>query len=130
MVNAHSKSFFGQKVGIILLSSSETDPFIFLKFFKKKANNEWEKPSKGEGKTVKISIEEMVTLLDVKNSDDSGTEVRAKIKRSTDKAVLLAFKNGSEAWFPKSSICSDFGDSQTFLIKKWILVKNNVCDTS
>ncbi len=68
MVNAHSKSFFGQKVGMIISSSSETDPFIFLKFLKKKANNEWEKPSKGEGKTIKISIEEMITLLDVLNT--------------------------------------------------------------
>ena len=65
------------------------------------------------------------------NPDDFETEVRAKIKWSTDKAVLLAFKNDSKPWFPKSSICSDFGkDSQTFLVKKRILEKNNICNAN
>lgn len=65
MTDIHNKSFFGQKVGMIVSSNSQTDPFIFLKFLKKKANNNWEKPSQGEGKSVKMSLEEMIIILNV-----------------------------------------------------------------
>jgi len=253
MTDIHNKSFFGQKVGMILSSRSKTDPFIFLKFLKKKANNEWEKPSKGEGKTIKISIEEMITIISViykklpkwsgfhsfkedktsislnwderdellwirvdeyakslrfpqteflklliehlikekisfatsgnttykkkessaKNSevflesfesesffeninDYSNTEdkkniieqytknsqndkiknnskqvIKARIKKSTDKAILLIFGNGSEVWIPKSKIHCEFDPKQNsyqqeFFIESWILEKKNI----
>lgn len=253
MTDIHNKSFFGQKVGMILSSRSKTDPFIFLKFLKKKANNEWEKPSKGEGKTIKISIEEMITILSVlyrklpkwsgfhsfkeektsinmnwdeknellwirvdeyakslkfpqteflklliehliiekisfatsgnttfnkkessaKNSENylesfesesffeninnfsnikdkkdiierytnnvqnskiknnSKQIIKARIKKLTDKAVLLIFGNGSEVWFPKSTIHCEFDPKQNsyqqeFLLDSWILEKNHI----
>lgn len=251
MADIHNKSFFGQKVGMILSSRSKTDPFIFLKFLKKKANNEWEKPSKGEGKTIKISIEEMITIISVlyrklpkwsgfhsfkqgktsinvnwdekdellwirvdeyakslrfpqteflklliehlikekisfatsgnktlnkKESSDKNSEdyhesfesqsffenindlnnnenkkatveqytingnndkkkntpkqiIKARVKKVTDKAVLLIFANGKEVWLPKSTIYCDFDPKlntheQEFLIENWILEKN------
>ncbi|MFX1355475.1 MAG: hypothetical protein ACFFGP_16090, partial [Promethearchaeota archaeon] len=65
MVETHRKIFFGQNVAMSIQSSSWYDPFIFLTFFKKKPDNIWEKPSAGEGKVLKFSLEEMVMILKV-----------------------------------------------------------------
>ena len=67
MVNKHSQSFFGQSTGLTLVSSSKAEPFIFLKCIKKKADGSWEKPSLGEGKTIKCSLDEIVMMLEVLN---------------------------------------------------------------
>ncbi len=71
MVNKHSQSFFGQSTGLTLLSSSKTEQIIFVKCIKKKPDGSWEKPSLGEGKTIKCSLDEMVMILEVlrKNKD-------------------------------------------------------------
>ncbi len=65
MANAHSKSFFGQTTGLIISSSSKEDDFIFLKCLKKKGDGTWEKLSRGEGKTIKCSLDEIVMMLQV-----------------------------------------------------------------
>ncbi|MFX1296312.1 MAG: hypothetical protein ACFFD2_15855 [Promethearchaeota archaeon] len=65
MTNLHSQSFFGQSTGLTLQSTSKTEPFIFLKCIKKKGDGVWEKPSKGEGKTIKCSLDEIVMILRV-----------------------------------------------------------------
>ena len=67
MADSHSKSFFGQNTGIIVSSSSSSDPFMFIHCFKKKPNGVWEKPSNNEGKAVKFSLEEIVMILRVLN---------------------------------------------------------------
>ncbi len=67
MVNKHSQSFFGQSTGLTLVSSSKTEPFIFLKCIKKKPDGSWEKPSLGEGKTIKCNLDEIVMILEVLN---------------------------------------------------------------
>ncbi len=67
MADSHSKSFFGQNTGIIVSSSSSSDPFMFIHCFKKKPNGVWEKPSYSEGKAVKFSLEEIVMILRVLN---------------------------------------------------------------
>ncbi|MHA1508104.1 MAG: hypothetical protein ACTSO6_05305 [Promethearchaeota archaeon] len=67
MSDSHSKSFFGQNTGIIVSSSSSSDPFMFIHCFKKKSNGVWEKPSYSEGKAVKFSLEEIVMILRVLN---------------------------------------------------------------
>jgi len=67
MADSHSKSFFGQNTGIIVSSSSSSDPFMFIHCFKKKPNGVWEKPSSNEGKAVKFSLEEIVMILRVLN---------------------------------------------------------------
>jgi len=69
MPDFHSKSFFGQNTGIIVSSSSSSDPFMFIHCFKKKANGVWEKPSFSEGKAVKFSLEEIVMILRVLTHD-------------------------------------------------------------
>ena len=67
MTDSHSKSFFGQNTGIIVSSSSSSDPFMFIHCFKKKSDGVWEKPSYNEGKAVKFSLEEIVMILRVLN---------------------------------------------------------------
>jgi len=67
MVDSHSKGFFGQNTGMIVSSSSSSDPFIFIHCIKKKPDGIWEKPSTNEGKIIKISLEEIVMILRVLN---------------------------------------------------------------
>ncbi|MFX0057543.1 MAG: hypothetical protein ACFE85_11375 [Candidatus Hodarchaeota archaeon] len=65
MVDTHSRSFFGQHTGIIVKSPSKYNDFIFITCLRKKSDDSWEKPSKGEGKTIKFSLEEMVMIIQV-----------------------------------------------------------------
>jgi hypothetical protein len=67
MVDSHTKSFFGQNTGIIVSSSSRSNPFTFMHCFKKKPSGIWEKPSSKEGKSIKFSLEELVLILRVLN---------------------------------------------------------------
>ena len=63
MVDNHSYSFFGQKVGLIIQSSSKNEPHIFFRLIKSKNDGSWEKPSIGEGKVIKFSLEEIVWII-------------------------------------------------------------------
>ncbi len=65
MVDNHNYSFFGQKVGLIIQSSSKEDPYIFFRLIKSKNDGSWEKPSSGEGKVIKFSLEEMIYIIQV-----------------------------------------------------------------
>jgi hypothetical protein len=65
MSDTHNYSFFGQKTGMIVQSSAKSSPFVFFKFLKKITNGKWEKLSKGEGKTIKFSLEELISILQV-----------------------------------------------------------------
>ena len=65
MADFHTKSFFGQNRGLIINRPAKFVPYIFLQSIKRKADGSWEKPTKGEGKTVKLSIEEIICILEV-----------------------------------------------------------------
>ncbi len=65
MADYHNYSFFGQKVGLIVQSSSKNEPFIFFRVIKSKGNGSWEKPSNGEGKVIKFTLGEMVWIIRV-----------------------------------------------------------------
>lgn len=67
MADFHTKSFFGQKTGIILNSPARILPYIFISCINRRPDGSWEKPSKGEGKTVKITTEEIICFLEVLN---------------------------------------------------------------
>lgn len=67
MADSHSKSFFGRNIGLIVLSSSKFEPYIFLQCIKKNRNGIWEKLSFNEGKTIKCTLEEMAIILQVLN---------------------------------------------------------------
>ena len=63
----HSKMFFGQNTGLIVNSASKSEPFFFIKCIKKTPDGTWEKPSRGEGKVIKCSLEEIIMMLEVLN---------------------------------------------------------------
>ncbi len=67
MVDSHIQSFFGQNTGIIIKTQSRSKNFVFFQCIKKKPNGVWEKPSVSEGKTIKLSLEEVVMILQVLN---------------------------------------------------------------
>lgn len=67
MADQHSQSFFGQNTGLIINSSSKSDAFIFIRSIKRKSDGIWEKPSAGEGKVIKCSLEEIIMILNVLN---------------------------------------------------------------
>jgi len=67
MTDNHYHSFFGQNIGMMIQSSSKSDPHVFIRCIKKKTNGDWEKPSQGEGKLIKCSLEEIVSFLQVIN---------------------------------------------------------------
>lgn len=72
MTDTHSQSFFGQSTGLIIQSSSKNEPYIFLRCIKRKPDSVWEKPSLGEGKTIRCFLDEMVMILRVlKRKTDS-----------------------------------------------------------
>ena len=107
MVDKHSQSFFGQSTGLTLLSSSKSDSFIFFKCIKKKADGSWEKPSLGEGKTIKCNLDEIVMILDVlqRNCDswssyhnfkDVKTQISFKWEDGTKKKLLIYIGNYSK----------------------------------
>ncbi|MHA1436153.1 MAG: hypothetical protein ACTSPD_01125 [Promethearchaeota archaeon] len=70
MADFHTKSFFGVENGLIINSPARIVPWIFISCIKRKGDGTWEKISKGEGKTVKLSIEEIICIVEVlrKNS--------------------------------------------------------------
>ena len=107
MVDKHSQSFFGQSTGLTLLSSSKSDSFIFFKCIKKKPDGSWEKPSLGEGKTIKCNLDEIVMILDVlqRNSDswssyhnfnDVKTQISFKWEDGVKKKLLIYIGNYSK----------------------------------
>ncbi|MFO8019456.1 MAG: hypothetical protein R6U96_12565 [Promethearchaeia archaeon] len=67
MTDIHIKTFFGQNTGLMIKSNSRAEPFIHLICFRKKVDGTWEKPSKGAGKIIKCSLEEIALILEVLN---------------------------------------------------------------
>ncbi len=65
MTDYHTKTFYGQKSSITLTSPSKSAPYVFLSCINRKEDGTWENTSKGEGKTVKISTEEIICILEV-----------------------------------------------------------------
>jgi len=71
MVDNHSYSFFGQKVGLIIQSAAKYETYMFFRLIKCKNDGSWEKPSSGEGKIIKFSLEEMVWIIRVLDKEIS-----------------------------------------------------------
>jgi hypothetical protein len=81
-MDSHSKSFFGQNTGLILQSSSKHEPYIFFQCLRKKPNGSWEKPSQGEGKIIRFSLEEIIMLLEVLKKKKDSWSTYHKYKQS------------------------------------------------
>ncbi|MBN1213997.1 MAG: hypothetical protein JXA99_01000 [Candidatus Lokiarchaeota archaeon] len=67
MANSHKYSFFGKNIAIIITSSSKYEPFIYLQCIKRKYDGGWEKPSNGEGRIIKFSLEELIFFNSILN---------------------------------------------------------------
>jgi len=67
MADFHTKTFYGQKSSLIITSPAKMVPYIFLSCIHRKEDGSWEQTIKGEGKTVKLSIEEIICFLEVLN---------------------------------------------------------------
>ncbi|MFX1452974.1 MAG: hypothetical protein ACFFCM_19210 [Promethearchaeota archaeon] len=67
MADFHTKTFYGQKTSVRITSPTKQVPYIFLSCIGRKTDGSWEKPSEGEGKTVRLSIEEIICILEVLN---------------------------------------------------------------
>ncbi|MBY8984729.1 MAG: hypothetical protein KGD65_06670 [Candidatus Lokiarchaeota archaeon] len=65
MADFHTKTFYGQKTSLLISSPAKIVPYIFLSCINRKDDGTWEKTAKGEGKTVKLSIEEIICILEV-----------------------------------------------------------------
>jgi hypothetical protein len=65
MADFHTKTFYGQKTSLLISSPAKIVPYIFVSCINRKDDGTWEKTSKGEGKTVKLSIEEIICILEV-----------------------------------------------------------------
>ena len=71
MTDYHTKTFYGQKSSISLTSPSKSVSYVFLSIFNRKEDGTWERTSEGEGKTVKITIEEIICILEVLNKNSA-----------------------------------------------------------
>ena len=67
MADFHTKTFYGQKTSVRITSPSKQVPYIFLSCIRRKDDGSWERPADGEGKTVRLSIEEIICILEVLN---------------------------------------------------------------
>ena len=65
MTDNHNYAFWGQSTGMTLESAAKEEPFIFLKCIKKKPDGSWEKFKQGEGKAIRVSLEEIIMILQV-----------------------------------------------------------------
>ncbi len=65
MTDIHNQGFFGQKSAFIVSTNKKEEPFIFIRCLKRKEDGSWEKPSRKKGKVIKLSIEELIEILDI-----------------------------------------------------------------
>ncbi len=92
-MQTHRYSFFGQKTAMIFQSGDWSEPWMFLTFIKKREGGAWEKLA--EGKTVKLSLPEIVALKSVVSgekpewktfhkSNGTGTPISARIESNKE----------------------------------------------
>jgi len=118
LTDKHSQSFFGQAVGLTIQSSSKSDPFIFFKCIKKKPDSSWEKPSLGEGKTIKISLDEMVCILYVlKRKSDSWSSYHAYKDKKTQISFSWEDSQKKKLWINIGSYSKMLGFAQVEIFK-------------
>jgi hypothetical protein len=83
---------------MFIQSSSKSEPFIFMKFIKKKGDGSWEKLSTREGKTIKVGLEEVVMILEVlKKKIKSWSTVHSFKEDKTQ--ISVSWEGDSKIWF-------------------------------
>ena len=118
LTDKHSQSFFGQAVGLTIQSSSKSDPFIFLKCKKKKPDSSWEKPSLGEGKSIKCSLDEMVCILHVlKRKGNSWSTYHKYNENNTQISFSWEDNNKKKLWINIGTYSKMLGFAQVEIFK-------------
>lgn len=101
MVDSHNYSFFGENIGLIVRSSSRSEPFASFRLVKKKGDGSWEKLSSSEGKSVKLSLEEIASILKVLKGKTNewtayhsyeGTKTQILVNREDDARARLKIR--------------------------------------
>lgn len=100
MADKHDHSFFGQQVGLILRSPSKTIPFIFIQCIRNKGKGEWEKLKNNEGRTIRLSLEEMVMINQVLKGEENKWEGYHPYK-DRDPNISVSWEDGNKKklWF-------------------------------
>lgn len=100
-----------------------------IELFKRLLNHIIDEKIEFSGSSNKLSQREILEQKADINHDIL-VKLKAMIKKSTKKALLLIFNDSNEAWIPKSSIQNDFNlqfkGKQLFLIDHWILQKKGI----
>ena len=112
----HNYSFFGQKVGMIFDSADWSECFVFLRFLKKKPEGIWEKPSLGEGKSIKINLLELIAILDTINQESGKWSTVHKYQNDTTSITMIKEKDRFQIILPGYS--KFFGNSEMILFQK------------
>ncbi len=86
-MESHQLDFFGKNSAFILNAGAKNEPFIMLKFIKRKQDNNWERLN--EGKAVKINLREMIYILAVLERKVPSFQTVHKFKEETTK---ISFK--------------------------------------
>lgn len=84
-MDKHNVSFFGKKSAMLVNSPGLESKFLFVRMIKQKESGAWEKPSEGQGKLIRFSLEEQCQMLNVLNrysEDFSGFHTFKEAKTS------------------------------------------------
>lgn len=79
---------------------------------------------------MKLLEEDNILIAEKVDLGDGIIKITGIIKGETEKALLININNGTESWFPKSVIKSNFDPEtnaeQSFLVDSWFLEKNKI----
>lgn len=93
-MDRHDQIFFGQAAALTISSPAKDAPYVFLRCIKKKPDGSWEKPTKGEGKAVRLSLEEMIMILQVLNQKLQNWSSYHSYKEENTQ-ISFAWENGA-----------------------------------
>ena len=117
-MNRHNYSFFGNNTGLIFQSAAKTDPHIFFQVIKKKPNNSWEKPSQGEGKVIKFSLEEIIMILKLLDKKISNWNSYHTFKElNTQISLYWSQKDDTELFMKLGDYFKKLSEPQAELLK-------------
>lgn len=101
---------------MFIQTPSKSEPFIFLKFIKKKNNGTWEKMSNGEGKTIKCGLEEIVMMLEVLNKKKKTWSTVHSFKEGKT-PISINWEGDSKVWFNVGDYPKMLGFTQIEILK-------------
>ncbi|MBD3195422.1 MAG: hypothetical protein GF317_10225 [Candidatus Lokiarchaeota archaeon] len=126
MTKKHVQTFFGQATALTLQSSARTDPFIFLQVIKKKAEGDWEKPSNGEGRTIKCSLTEIVMILEVLKKNRFSWETIHNYKEIITQISFQWDDNYEKLWIKITNYSKMLDFAQVVIFK--MLLEHILCE--